>query len=89
MGADVLVGQNIMFDYSFLKQWAANYKIPLECKAVDTLKLARIFLPEEQKKNLESLCAYFGVERKNAHRALDDARVCMELFQHNLAHLKD
>ena len=89
MGEDVLVGQNIMFDYSFLKQWAVNYKIPLECKAVDTLKLARIFLPEEQKKNLESLCAYFGVERKNAHRALDDALETAQIFEQLKANFGD
>lgn len=73
IGEDVIVGQNVIFDYSFLKQWAVNHKISFERKAVDTLKLARKFLPEEEKKNLESLCKYFGVERRNAHRALDDA----------------
>ena len=36
-----LVGQNITFDYSFIKQWAINKRIPLEVKAYDTLKLAR------------------------------------------------
>lgn len=73
LGEDILVGQNVIFDYSFLKQWAVNQRFSFERSAVDTLKLARQFLPKEQKKNLESLCAYFGVERRNAHRALDDA----------------
>ena len=31
------------------------------------------FLPAEQKKDLESLCTYFGIGRERAHRALDDA----------------
>lgn len=78
LGEDILVGQNVIFDYSFLKQWAVNHGFSFERNAVDTLKLARTFLPAEQKKNLESLCAYFGVERRNAHRALDDA---METWQ--------
>lgn len=73
LGNDVLVGQNIIFDYSFLKQWEVNHKYHIERSAVDTLKLARKFLPEEEKKDLESLCRYFNVERKLAHRALDDA----------------
>lgn len=81
LGEDILVGQNVIFDYSFLKQWAVNHKIPLEKQAVDTLKLARTFLPVEQKKDLESLCQYFEVERKNAHRALDDARETMQIFE--------
>lgn len=81
LGDDVLVGQNVIFDYSFLKQWAVNHKYLLEKKAVDTLKLARVFLPAEQKKDLESLCVYFGVERVHAHRALDDARETAQIFE--------
>lgn len=81
VGDEILVGQNIIFDYSFLKQWAVNHKFSFERKAVDTLKLARKFLPEEEKKNLENLCRYFGVERSNAHRALDDAIETAQIFE--------
>lgn len=81
LGEDVVVGQNVIFDYSFLKQWAVNHKMNLEKQAVDTLKLARLFLPEEQKKDLASLCQYFGIKRENAHRALDDARETAEIFE--------
>lgn len=77
----ILVGQNINFDYSFLKQWAVNHKRPLEAKACDTLKLARVFLPSEQPKKLECLCAYFGIERKREHRALDDAIETWMVFE--------
>lgn len=81
LGDDILVGQNVIFDFSFLKQWAVNHKIVLEKQAVDTLKLARLFLPVEQKKDLESLCAYFEIPRVNAHRALDDARETAQIFE--------
>ena len=81
LGDDILIGQNIIFDFSFLKQWAVNHKISLEKTAVDTLKLARLFLPGEQKKDLESLCSYFDISRVNAHRALDDARETAEIFE--------
>ena len=74
LGEDILVGQNVIYDYRFLKQWAVNHDFLFERSAVDTLKLARLFLPKDQKKDLESLCAYFSVEPKRAHRALDDAR---------------
>ena len=77
----VLVGQNINFDYSFLKQWAVNHKRPLESKACDTLKLARVLLPAEQSKKLEDLCAYFEIERKRNHRALDDAMETWQIFE--------
>ncbi len=74
MGDDVIAGQNVVFDYRFLKQWAMDHSVPFERSAVDTLYLARKFLPPDQKKDLGSLCAYFGVGRGAAHRALDDAR---------------
>lgn len=81
LGDDVLVGQNIMFDYSFLKQWAVNHRFPFERTAADTLKLARKFLPKEEKKDLASLCIFFGIERRNAHRALDDAWETWQVFE--------
>lgn len=81
LGEDVLVGQNVIFDYSFLKQWAVNHNRSFERNAVDTLKLARAFLPQEQKKDLESLCRCYGISRKNAHRALDDARATWQIFE--------
>lgn len=81
IGEDLLVGQNVIFDYGFLKQWAVNHKLSFERTAVDTLKLSRKFLPAEQKKDLESLCVYFGIERHNAHRALDDAAETAEIFE--------
>ncbi len=77
----VWVGQNIHFDYSFLKQWAVNHKRSLAAEACDTLKLARVLLPTEQPKKLESLCAYFGIERKREHRALDDAIETWQIFE--------
>lgn len=77
----ILVGQNINFDYSFLKQWAVNHKQPLEAKACDTLKLARVLLPAEQPKKLESLCAYFDIERTRDHRALEDAIETWKIYE--------
>lgn len=77
----ILVGQNISFDYSFLKQWAVNHKRPLEAMACDTLKIARVLLPPEQPKKLESLCQYFGIERAREHRALDDALETWQVFE--------
>lgn len=77
----ILVGQNVGFDYSFLKQWAVNHKCPFEAKACDTLKLARVLLPPEQPKKLENLCQYFGIERAREHRALDDALETWKVFE--------
>ena len=81
IGEDAIVGHNVTFDYRFVKQWAVNRKLPLELEAFDTLQLARILLPGEQSKKLENLCESFGIERKNAHRALDDALETQQVFE--------
>lgn len=81
IGDNILVGQNINFDYSFLKQWAVNHKIPLELKACDTLKIARVLLPASEPKKLENLCAYFDIKRTREHRALDDAMETWQIFE--------
>ena len=44
-----LLGHNIRFDYSFLKQAAVNQKMEFECEAVDTLKVCRKLMPEQRK----------------------------------------
>lgn len=78
---DVIIGHNIILDFSFLKQWAINRKRVLERKAVDTLKIARKCLPHLEKRNLESLCSYYGIRQEISHRALEDAAVTWVLYQ--------
>lgn len=80
-GEEVLVGHNVIFDYSFLKQAAINEKLSFEKKAVDTLKLARKFLPDLEHRTLAYLCAYYGIDRTNGHRALFDALTTKEVFE--------
>jgi DNA polymerase-3 subunit alpha (Gram-positive type) len=81
VGTDIIVGQNIIFDYAFLKQWAVNKKRPLELSACDTLKIARTLHPELESRSLENLCEYYRIERQNAHRAPDDAMETGLLFE--------
>ncbi len=76
-----LVGHNIRYDYSFLKQNAANLNLSLEAHTVDTLKLARKFLTEEEKKTLEALRLKYGIQTGQAHRALGDARAAAQLLE--------
>ncbi len=83
IGDDVLLGHNVIFDYSFLKKAVLNEKpkgMKFERRGIDTLKIARRFLPGEQKKTLEMLCAYYGIEYR-PHRALDDALATHRLYE--------
>lgn len=76
-----LLGHNIRFDYSFLKQAAVNQKMEFECEAVDTLKLCRKLMPEQGKKNLGNACIYYKIEQPLTHRAEADALSAHLLYQ--------
>ncbi len=77
-----LAGHNILFDYSFLKQYAVNHKKTFEKNGIDTLKLSRKFLPGLEKKTLDYLCDYLKIERIKNHRALEDARATYILLEY-------
>ncbi|WP_022749014.1 PolC-type DNA polymerase III [Lachnobacterium bovis] len=81
IGDDCLVGQNLIFDYSFIKQWAVNKNLKLDLYYCDTLKIARTILPKDEKKDLENLCKFFDIKRENAHRALDDSIETMQIYE--------
>lgn len=78
---DVLLGHNIMMDFSFLKRNAVNRGLPFEKYGIDTLKLARIIFADMEKKNLGFLCDELGITVENKHRAADDALAAVKLFQ--------
>lgn len=80
IGEDILVGHRILFDYSFIKKAAANHRFTFEKTGIDTLKLAKTFLPDLESRSLAFLCEYYGIEH-NAHRALADAKAASDLYQ--------
>ena len=65
----VLLGHNTIFDYSFVKKEANRAGLEFEKRGIDTYKLCKRVLPENVRKNLTEACNYFGIERKNSHRA--------------------
>ncbi|NLL78416.1 MAG: 3'-5' exonuclease [Clostridiales bacterium] len=80
VGEAPLLGHSILFDFSFLKREAVNRKLSFEKKGIDTLRIARLFLPELPSKRLEDLTRHFQI-RHRAHRALEDARAASELYE--------
>ncbi len=80
LGKDVLVGHSLLFDFSFLKKAAVNAGLALEAEGIDTLKLARRYLPELPGRGLEELCRRFGIPHR-AHRALGDAQATAALYE--------
>ena len=54
IGEDILVGQNVIFDYSFLKQWAVNHKRTFERNWQEN------FCHRNRKKTLQVCAAILG-----------------------------
>lgn len=80
IGDDVLLGHSVLFDYSFVKKAAVNEKLTFEKNGIDTLKLARKFLPDLESRSLEFLCRHFEIEH-SAHRAIADAKATLALYK--------
>ena len=84
----VLLGHNTIFDYSFVKKEANRAGLEFEKRGIDTYKLCKKVLPENVRKNLTDACNYFGIERKNSHRAFSDAYYTHVLFQEIIKNFK-
>lgn len=80
VGNDVLLGHNLIFDYSFVKKAAVNLKMKFEKQGMDTLRISRRFLTGLESKNLGFLCQYYGIPL-DAHRAYNDAYATHLLYE--------
>lgn len=82
---DVLVGHNILFDYKFMKKYTMDYGLSFDKRGIDTLHIARKTHKQLESKRLETLCDYYHIENKAAHRAYHDALATAKLY-HHLSH---
>ncbi len=76
----ILLGHSVTFDYSFIKRAAVGQKMSFEREGIDTLKIARKYLPDLESRSLGYLCGYYGIQH-SAHRALHDARATAALYR--------
>lgn len=76
-----LLGHNLMFDYKFMKTAASLYGLPFEKNGIDTLDLARKFLPDLPNKKLGSLCEHYQYRNEKAHRAVYDAKATAYCYE--------
>ena len=82
IGTGVLVAHNAPFDISYVNaELKRSGKPPLSNKVVDTRIFAKEVFPGLSSYALQDLAVQFGITALEAHRAEDDARVCMELFE--------
>jgi DNA polymerase-3 subunit epsilon len=81
-GATILA-HNAPFDLSFLAEELARSNLGADFgfpEVLDTRLLAKAAFPGRPSYSLMNLAAAFGLDSGAAHRALDDAKTCMELF---------
>lgn len=78
----VLVAHNAEFDVSFLLRGMAAYGLGRDIPhtLVDTLPMAKLAFPGRQTYKLQDLATDLGLSAGQAHRALDDAQTCRQLF---------
>lgn len=87
----VVMGHNLMFDFSFIKTAASKLNLLFDKKGIDTLDLSKKLLPELESRSLGNLCKYFNITNEHAHRAYDDAKatamlyvyLCNQFYQQN------
>lgn len=78
----ILVAHNSQFDMNFLNSECENCGYPVtHNKVVDTLPLSIQRFPDFPKHKLDFLAYALKIDKGSSHRALDDAKTCMELFK--------
>ena len=82
----IMIGQNVAFDSSFIEYALAKLKSvnTMHYHKLDTISIAWAKLhkkPDLDRFSLREMCKLFGIENKNPHSALSDARATFELYK--------
>ncbi|HRE29353.1 MAG TPA: exonuclease domain-containing protein, partial [Anaerolineales bacterium] len=77
VGDDPVVGHNVRFDLSFLR----NGRVLRYNEGVDTYPIASTLMPTATRYNLGALARQLGIVLPATHRALDDTRVTVAVYQ--------
>ncbi len=83
IGDSVLAGHNIhSFDMKFIQRDVKKYfgKV-IGNDYIDTLQIARLYLPELEHHKLTDLAEHYRIETDGAHRALNDCRMNQKVFE--------
>lgn len=80
-GESILVAHNAGFDIAFLRAALQTTDLePVKNPLIDTQVLAQKAYPRQKSYSLQNMVEMLGFPPNNAHRALDDAVMCMKLF---------
>ena len=79
----LFIAHNARFDYTFLKREFKRLGIDFRAPSLCTVKLSRKLFPEHHRHSLDALLARYSITVVgNRHRALADAQVLWDLWQH-------
>jgi len=83
VGDDIVIGHNIVkFDRKFIETACSIFRFPaFNNDAIDTLGIARNCNLNTPNNKLTTLTEYFGIDHKNAHRALSDCYATYKLYE--------
>lgn len=77
----VLVAHNVKVDYSFLKAEFENHQFSFQRERLCTLQLSRELIPGMDSYNLGKLCKSLNIPLEGHHRADNDAKATVQLFE--------
>jgi DNA polymerase-3 subunit epsilon len=81
IAGDILIAHNAPFDMGFLRAAVQEAGLgEVVNPVIDTQLLAIKAFPRRKSYGLQNLAAELGLPLNNAHRARDDAEMCMRLF---------
>lgn len=81
LGDGVFVAHNLQFDLRFVNAELRDAQMnELPPRTLCTLRLARRLLPGLRSKSLASICEFFHIRNRKAHRALADAEATAEIL---------
>ena len=85
LGRRPIVGHNVGFDLGFLNHAAEQGHWFFPTEGIDTIALARRFIPGIRRLKLDVLAARLGVHIRDRHRALGDAETTADVLRILLA----
>lgn len=85
-----LAAHNARFDIGFLQAGFRKFNLgEITNPVIDTLEMARNFVPGLKNYKLNTLCAHFGIELVSHHRAVYDAEATGHLLWRMIRDLRD
>ena len=89
IGDSVLVAHNADFDIGFSKHNFAEYGYSLDNTYIDTLRLAKVIFPDMKRYKLGLIADKLDIVVEVAHRALDDVKTLVAVFNVMIQKLKE